>query len=108
MASILSHIDHLLLLLVVINDSSIVANLIIIARTERASVCRAVPLQLTVNLDLPIARLIYVARARLLTHETDNVCVDHTLRVWVKLLLHYLLCLSLRGILIISSPRFVS
>ena len=108
MASILSHINHLLLLLVVIYDSCIVANLIIVARTERASICRAVPLQLTVNLDLPVARLIYVARARLLTHETDNVCVDHTLRIWVELLLHCLLRLSLRGILIISAPRFVS
>lgn len=44
MASIMCHIDHLLRLLVIINDSDIIANLIIVTRTECACVCRTVPL----------------------------------------------------------------
>ena len=79
MPSIMRHIYQLLSLQIWINyRCSIVANLIIVAGTERARVCRTIPLQLSVNLYFSIARLIYITRARLFSHETDNVCIDDT------------------------------
>lgn len=79
MPSIMRHIYQLLGLQIWIDyRCSIVTNLIIVAGTERARVCRAIPLQLSVNLYFSIARLIDITRARLFSHETDNICIDDT------------------------------
>ena len=74
-------VHHSLLFIV---DLGVVANLIIVAGAELASISRAVPLQLPVNLYLAIRGLVNVTRARLLRHETDHVGVNAG-GVWMEL-----------------------